>query len=100
VRLSHDAWLGWLGFSVQFRLLWWGCYSNIRSRARLPRPLDNRDDDDRSGAAAGAGELVGKRNRSLEQLGISDALAVGFAQVLALIPGSSRSVLRSWPGFL
>lgn len=39
----------------------------------------------------GLAELVGKRNRSLEELGISDALAVGCAQVLALIPGSSRS---------
>lgn len=36
-------------------------------------------------------EFVGKRERSMEQLGISDALAVGCAQVLALIPGSSRS---------
>jgi undecaprenyl-diphosphatase len=36
-------------------------------------------------------ELVGKKKRSMEQLGISDALAVGGAQVLALIPGSSRS---------
>src|SRR6266850_312286 len=36
-------------------------------------------------------ELVGKKERSMEQLGISDALAVGGAQVLALIPGSSRS---------
>ena len=36
-------------------------------------------------------EAVGKRQRSMEQLGITDALAVGFAQVLALIPGSSRS---------
>jgi undecaprenyl-diphosphatase len=36
-------------------------------------------------------ELVGKRNRSIAQLKIGDALAVGFAQVLALIPGSSRS---------
>ena len=36
-------------------------------------------------------ELVGKRQRSMEQLGISDALTMGFAQVLALIPGSSRS---------
>ena len=27
----------------------------------------------------------------MDQLGISDALAVGCAQVLALIPGSSRS---------
>ena len=36
-------------------------------------------------------ELVGKRNRSIDELGIGDALAVGCAQVLALIPGSSRS---------
>jgi undecaprenyl-diphosphatase len=36
-------------------------------------------------------ELVGKRNRTLGELGIRDGLAVGCAQVLALIPGSSRS---------
>ncbi len=39
----------------------------------------------------GLAELVGKRERSMEHLGITDALAVGCAQVLALIPGSSRS---------
>jgi len=36
-------------------------------------------------------EFVGKRDHGMDQLGIGDALAVGFAQVLALIPGSSRS---------
>ena len=36
-------------------------------------------------------EAVSKKNRGLAELGIGDALAVGFAQVLALIPGSSRS---------
>lgn len=36
-------------------------------------------------------EMLGKRTRSIEDLRIGDALAVGFAQVLALIPGSSRS---------
>jgi undecaprenyl-diphosphatase len=36
-------------------------------------------------------EAVSKRSRTMDQLGIKDALAVGFAQVLALIPGSSRS---------
>ena len=36
-------------------------------------------------------ELVGKRERGMTQLRIGDALAVGSAQVLALIPGSSRS---------
>jgi len=36
-------------------------------------------------------ELVGKREHGMNQLRVTDALAVGSAQVLALIPGSSRS---------
>jgi undecaprenyl-diphosphatase len=36
-------------------------------------------------------EAVGRRTRKMEDLGIRDALFVGGAQVLALIPGSSRS---------
>lgn len=45
-------------------------------------------------------EMVGKRNRSLPDLKIGDALAVGFAQVLALIPGSSRSGSTIMAGLL
>src|SRR5437016_6823924 len=36
-------------------------------------------------------ELVGRKQRTMEDLGLKDALAMGFAQCLALIPGSSRS---------
>jgi undecaprenyl-diphosphatase len=36
-------------------------------------------------------EMISKKTRGMEQLGLKDALAVGFAQCLALIPGSSRS---------
>jgi undecaprenyl-diphosphatase len=36
-------------------------------------------------------ERVGSHRREMEELGVGDALAVGFAQVLALIPGASRS---------
>jgi undecaprenyl-diphosphatase len=36
-------------------------------------------------------ELVSKKRRRMQELGVGDALAVGFAQCLSLIPGSSRS---------
>jgi undecaprenyl-diphosphatase len=36
-------------------------------------------------------EKVGTRQRGMEELGLLDAAAVGFAQVLSLIPGASRS---------
>ena len=36
-------------------------------------------------------EAVGRRERKMEELGVRDALIVGCAQVLALIPGTSRS---------
>jgi undecaprenyl-diphosphatase len=36
-------------------------------------------------------EWVGKQRKEIRHLGIGDALAVGFAQVLALMPGASRS---------
>jgi undecaprenyl-diphosphatase len=36
-------------------------------------------------------ELVGSQRKEMRDFGLLDALAVGFAQVLALIPGASRS---------
>lgn len=36
-------------------------------------------------------EIAGRRQRDMKQLRIADAIVVGAAQVLALIPGSSRS---------
>jgi len=36
-------------------------------------------------------EITGKQQRDMKHLRIADAIVVGFAQVLALIPGSSRS---------
>ena len=36
-------------------------------------------------------EIVGKQKRDMKHLRFVDAIVVGFAQVLALIPGSSRS---------
>lgn len=36
-------------------------------------------------------EIVGSQRKDLKDFGLLDSLAVGFAQVLALIPGASRS---------
>lgn len=36
-------------------------------------------------------ELVGRRQKEIDRLGVFDALVVGFAQCIALIPGASRS---------
>jgi undecaprenyl-diphosphatase len=91
-RLSHDAWLGWLVIigsipvgivGLIFKKQIEGTFTkNLWVIATMMIAV---------AILLGIAELVGKRNRSMEQLTIRDALAVGMAQVLALIPGSSRS---------
>lgn len=39
----------------------------------------------------GIAELVGSQRKDMKNLGLSDAIIVGFSQVLALMPGASRS---------
>jgi undecaprenyl-diphosphatase len=91
-KLSHDAWLGWLVIigsipvgivGLAFKKQIEGTFTKnlwvIATMMILVAIL------------LGIAELVGKRNRSMEDLTVRDALSVGIAQVLALIPGSSRS---------
>jgi undecaprenyl-diphosphatase len=92
VQLSHEAWLGWLVIigsipvavvGLLFKHQIEGTFTkNLWVIATMMIVV---------AILLAIAEFVGKRERSMEQLGISDALAVGFAQVLALIPGSSRS---------
>lgn len=91
-RLSQDAWLGWLVIigsipvgivGLVFKKQIEGTFTkNLWVIATMMIVV---------AILLGIAELVGKRNRSMEALTIQDALAVGLAQVLALIPGSSRS---------
>jgi undecaprenyl-diphosphatase len=91
-RLSHDAWLGWLVIigsipvgtvGLLFKKQIEGTFTkNLWVIATMMIVV---------AILLAVAELVGKRNRSMEDLTIRDALAVGFAQVFALIPGSSRS---------
>lgn len=92
VQLSPDAWLGWLviigsipvaAVGLLFKHQIEGTFTkNLWVIATMMIVV---------AVLLAVAEFAGKRERSMQQLGISDALAVGFAQVLALIPGSSRS---------
>ena len=91
-KLSRDAWLGWLVIigslpvgivGLLFKKQIEGPFTkNLWVIATMMIVV---------GILMTIAELVGKRSRDMNQLGIADALAVGSAQVLALIPGSSRS---------
>jgi undecaprenyl-diphosphatase len=91
-RLSQDAWLGWLVIigsipvgviGLLFKKQIEGTFTkNLWVIATMMIVV---------AVLLSIAELVGKRNRTMAELGLRDALAVGFAQVLAMIPGSSRS---------
>jgi undecaprenyl-diphosphatase len=91
-KLSRDAWLGWLVIigsipvgivGLLFKKQIEGPFTkNLWVIATMMIVV---------GLLLAIAEFVGKRDHGMTQLGIRDALAVGCAQVLALIPGSSRS---------
>ena len=91
-KLSQDAWLGWLVFigsipigtlGLLLKKLIEGPFTkNLWVIATMMIVV---------GLLLAIAEVVGKRERDMNQLGIREALAVGFSQVLSLIPGSSRS---------
>ena len=91
-QLSKDAWLGWLVIigsipvgivGLLFKKQIEGTFTkNLWVIATMMIVV---------GMLMTIAELVGRRDHDMNRLRVSDALAVGSAQVLALIPGSSRS---------
>ena len=91
-RLSPDAWLGWLVIigsipvavvGLAFKKQIEGTFTkNLWVIATMMIVV---------ALLLTLAEAVGKKRRGMQELGVGDALAVGFAQCLALIPGSSRS---------
>ena len=92
VRLSPEAWLGWLVIigsipvavvGLLFKKQIEGTFTkNLWVIATMMIVV---------ALLLALAEWRGKRERSMNELGLGDALAVGLSQVLALIPGSSRS---------
>ncbi|HZN00733.1 MAG TPA: undecaprenyl-diphosphatase UppP [Pyrinomonadaceae bacterium] len=91
-KLSKDAWLGWLVIIGSIPVGTIG----LLLKKQIEGPFTKNLWVIATmmivvGILLTIAELVGKRDHGMDHLRISDALAVGFAQVLALIPGSSRS---------
>lgn len=91
-KLSKDAWLGWL---VIIGSLPVGTIGLVLKK-QIEGPFTKNLWVIATmmivvGVLLMIAELVGKRDHDMERLRVSDALAVGFSQVLALVPGSSRS---------
>jgi undecaprenyl-diphosphatase len=91
-RLSHDAKLGWLIFlgsipigvlGLLFKKVIEGTLTkNLWVIATMMVVI---------ALLLLVAEKVSRKRRGMEDLGLGDAMAVGFAQCLALIPGASRS---------
>ena len=91
-RLSNEAWLGWLVIigsipvavvGLLFKKQIEGTFTkNLWVIATMMIVI---------AVFLAIAEFVATQRRRINELGIKDSLAVGFAQCLALIPGSSRS---------
>jgi undecaprenyl-diphosphatase len=91
-KFSRDAWLGWLVIIGSLPVATLG----LLLKKQIEGPFTKNLWVIATmmivvGVFLAIAEFVGKRTKHIDELGVGDALAVGSAQVLALIPGSSRS---------
>ena len=91
-RLSPDAWLGWLIIIGTLPVVMVGLLFKKQIEGTFTKNLWIIATMMIVVAVLLAiAEMVSKKRKRIQDLGIGDALSMGFAQCLALIPGSSRS---------
>ena len=92
IWLSQEAWLGWLVIIGSIPI---GAVGFV-----LKEYIEGKETKNLwtiaimmvvVALALAIAEWVGSQRKDIRKLGVGDALAVGFAQVLALMPGASRS---------
>ena len=92
IWLSQEAWLGWLVIIGSIPI---GAVGFV-----LKEYIEGKETKNLwtiaimmvvVALALAIAEWVGSQRKDIRHLGVGDALAVGFAQVLALMPGASRS---------
>jgi undecaprenyl-diphosphatase len=91
-KFSRDAWLGWLVIIGSLPVGTIG----LLLKKQIEGPFTKNLWVIATmmivvGLGMAVAEWVGRRSKHMDELGVGDALAVGSAQVLALVPGSSRS---------
>lgn len=92
VALSREAWLGWLVIIGSIPVGVVGLLFKKQIEGTFTKSLwVIATMMIFVGLLLAIAEMVGKKTRGMDDLGIGDALAIGFAQALSLIPGSSRS---------
>ncbi|MCC6327607.1 MAG: undecaprenyl-diphosphatase UppP [Acidobacteria bacterium] len=92
IWLSHEAWLGWLIITGSIPIGVVGIVFKDFIEGQGTKNLWFISIMLISvGLLLAIAEMVGNHRKTMEHLGIGDALVVGFAQVLALMPGASRS---------
>ena len=100
-KLSHEAWLGWLVIIGSIPVAVFGLAFKKQIEGTLTKDLwVIATMMVVIAVLLGIAEVVSNKRRNMDALGIKDSLAVGFAQCLALIPGSSRSGSTIMAGLL
>jgi undecaprenyl-diphosphatase len=91
LRLDADARLAWLLLLATVPVAVSGLLLHDVVETYLRSPLVIAVTTIGFGVLLGLADRYGRQSRSEESLKVSDAIWIGFAQVLALLPGTSRS---------
>ena len=96
--VSHDARLAWLVILATIPVVVCGLLFHSVIAGELRAPLVIATSTVAFGVLLLLSDVLGRQGRGLNVLGVRDAVVIGLAQALALIPGTSRSGITMTAG--